>query len=169
MPPPDTKGGPRLHPESPPSETQPPSNGNVSSPTVRHEADNRNPVDEMRLLVSTVDSQWRAIDAAHGTGYRHGFLDGFAAGQEVGYGRRAYEETQEWQAHKAMITGTADRPDDERKAALDRAYAAGEPCATYHPTGCSRCHRAAMVARRGADYQGGPAEWEPSEPAREVA
>lgn len=125
---------------------------------VRHAAD---AVADMQRLVADLDAHRREVVDA--------YRDGFNAGWDVGYGYRLHEEEAAWTASRDTrgpgVLGTT----TVERVALDAAYALGLPCPTPHASGCSRCIRAATVARRGGDYQGGPVEWEPRPTVWEVA
>ena len=132
-------------------------NGAAPAAKPHHTLHRSGAIDQMRALIADLDHWHREISFA----FREGYTAGFQAGYEVGYDRRLHEETEEWRALADRVRAHAYRITNPEQAALDRAYAEGAPCNTPHPTGCSRCIRAAAVARRGGDYQGGPVEWDP--------
>lgn len=106
-------------------------------------------------LVDDLDGQRRREAVA----YANGFRDGYATGHDVGHGQAHAELDRAWNALAARILATGKVATPAEHAAMDASAAAGEPC-TSKCDACSRCTRAAAVARRGADYTGGPVSWD---------
>jgi hypothetical protein len=103
----------------------------------------------MRALLADHDRHEREIADAYAAGYR----DGHTAGWEIGYGHAHHEMAEAWSRIAAHVRGIADTRTQAQREALDAAAVRGQPC----PAGCgrcSRCVRAAAVARYGGDYPG---------------
>ncbi len=80
---------------------------------------------------------------------------GVAEGRE----QAAAEELQAWAVLRTRVRAIASQATTAEHAEMDRKAVAGVPCPTKCDR-CSRCIRAAAVARRGGDYTGGPVRWE---------
>lgn len=112
----------------------------------------------MRGLLADLERYERAGMNAYRAGYDSGYEDG----HKVGHHQADKDMTDAWRALAKRVRALAHQTTPAEREAMDAAAADGEPCGARDCRGCSRCIRAAAVARRGGDYMGGPVEWDAS-------
>lgn len=117
---------------------------------------------ELGARLHDLDAQ--LVDLGHG--YASGYHDGYASGVDVGQALAEYRMAQEWHRAYTAVRSASSSATTTERAAMDASAAAGVPCSATCGR-CSRCIRAAAVARRG-DYTGGPVLWE-GQPLRRTA
>ncbi|MER5647308.1 hypothetical protein [Streptosporangium sp. NPDC002524] len=120
------------------------------------------PTVELRALLDDLDQHHRDLAEAYASGYR----DGHAVGLDIGEHQAEHRMAREWHHAYVAVRSASSAATTADRAEMDVSTAAGVPCSAKCGR-CSRCIRAAAVARRG-DYTGGPVPWE-GRPLRRTA
>ncbi|MEV0149078.1 MULTISPECIES: hypothetical protein [unclassified Nonomuraea] len=103
----------------------------------------------IQALLADLDEQQRREVEAYAAGYR----DGHDSGWDIGYGHAHHEMATAWKVVAEKVRAMAGHRTPAEHADMDASAARGEPCPAACGR-CSRCIRAAAVARNGGDYLG---------------